>query len=323
MDGAIPKMKNCVLRFVHALAFSYLCNISVKKLKRIPIYRFYRHKYGSELLIDVLDLDYLKDGIRRAPVHCETFYQIVLFTSSGEQVGVNGCRRTVHAGDVVCGRPGEVWEWQQQTKLQGDVLIFEKPFLISFFNDAHFLERFYYLQADRPSPFLFPDAALQQRLRLLFRQMKEEIDNPDHKDQHILRAMLYEFLMLLERAAGDNSVQKQSPDVAKCRYVEQFEQLADERYAQHHDVEYYAAELCITSNYLNRLVSRYLGMTTKQYLNNRLADESKRLLTYTSMSINEIAEALNFESPAYFVRFFRKAAGTTPTIYRSTQAAKE
>lgn len=48
-------------------------------VKTIPLYTFYRHKYGQELLIDVLSLDYVKEGIRRTPVHRESFYQIILF----------------------------------------------------------------------------------------------------------------------------------------------------------------------------------------------------------------------------------------------------
>lgn len=243
-------------------------------MKQIPVYKFYRHKYGSELLIDVLDLDALKEGIRRAPVHCETFYQIVLFTAEEDEMGINGHRRRATPGLVACGRPGEVWEWRAETPLKGDVLIFEEPFLLSFFNDAHFLDRLSYLQADRPSPFLLPDAPLQKRLRQLFLQMKEEMTAPQHKDQHILRAMLYEFLMLLDRA--ENAAPRTLPPTGMTpdRYRERFVRLAGREFREHHDVEYYAGQLCITANYLNRLVSGHLGVTTKQYLNRRLVDEA-------------------------------------------------
>ena len=285
-------------------------------LKKIPLYKFYRHKYGPELLIDVLLLDDLKAGIRLAPVHCETFYQIILFTTGGEQVAVNGCRRIVNPGDVVCARPGEVWEWQSETSLEGDVLIFEGSFLLSFFNDSHFLDGFPYLQEERLSPYLYPEPSLQERLRQLFGQMKEEIDAPRSKDQHILRAMLYEFLMLLNRAEGRENDRQVPVDCSVRRYVDRFVRLADQECGQHHDVGYYADRLCITSNYLNRLVSGYLGVTTKQYLKSRLLHESKRLLAYTTLSVGEIADELHFESTAYFIRFFHKAVGMSPAQYR-------
>ena len=264
----------------------------------------------------MLSLDYIKNGISRTPVHRETFHQIVLFTQGQEEVTVNGCRQTVHAGEVACSRPGEVWIWDAGTRLEGYVLIFEKQFLLSFFNYPRFLDRLPYLQADRPSPFLHPDKALLERLLHLFRSMKAEIDDTANKDQHILRAMLYEALMLLNRAESVVSRQGHADDVSQIRYIDRFTDLADISYKEHHNVEYYSDRLCITSNYLNRLVTRHLGVTTKQYINSKLTEEAKRILKYTSATVGEIAGTLHFDSPSYFVRFFHKATGKTPTEYR-------
>lgn len=80
-------------------------------MKSIPLYKFYKRKYGAELLVDVLDLDYIKVGIRKAPVHRETFYCIIAVTDGCEQVTVNGYKREVQEGDIICSRPGEVWSW--------------------------------------------------------------------------------------------------------------------------------------------------------------------------------------------------------------------
>ena len=285
-------------------------------VKAIPLYKFYRHKYGQELLIDVLSLSSIKEGIRRTPVHRESFFQVILFTQGCGEVAIDGCRRTVRPGEAACSRPGEVWTWCADPQLEGYVLIFEEQFLLSFFNNPHIIDHFPYLQAGRTSPFLIPDAALTERLLHLLRQMKAEIDDAQSKDQHILRAMLYEALLLLNRAenAGGGS---RPGEVSPDRYMDRFTQLADASYREHRDVEYHADQLCITSNYLNRLVGRHFGVTTKQYLNRKLAQEAKRLLAYTSLPINEIADMLHFESPSYFVRFFRKAVGQTPTRYRN------
>lgn len=286
-------------------------------MKTIPLYKFYRHKYGQEILIDVLSLDYIKKGIRRTPVHRELFYQIIIFTRGQEVVAIDGCKRNVSPGEVACSRPGEVWTWNVDTQLEGYVLIFEEQFLLSFFNDIHFLDYFPYLQAYRPSPFLYPDPTLQERLLHLIHQMKVEIDTEQSKDQHILRAMLYETLMLLNRAESATADNCPSGEMATDRYMDQFTHLAAISYKEHREVEYYADKLCITSNYLNRLVNQRFGMTTKQYLNRKLVDEVKRLLAFTTLTVNEIADALHFESPSYFVRFFRKATGQTPAQYRN------
>ena len=285
-------------------------------MKQIPLYKFHKHKYGLELLIDVLDLDYIKTGIRRNPVHRETFYCIILITDGCEEVTVNEHSRFVRAGDVICSRPGEVWSWQPDPQLEGLVLIFEEPFLLSFFNDPHFLERFAYLQPDRTSPFLLPDTTLQERLHHLLSLMKMEIDDSRNKDQHILRAMLYEMLMLLNRAESTDDCGQPMKEISVSRYVEQFIQAVNEQYILRHDVEYYADKLCITSNYLNKIVRQTLGTTAKLHIHKKVLEEAQRLLKYTTLTVTEIAERLHFDSSSYFTRFFKKQTGLTPLQYR-------
>ncbi|WP_289300395.1 helix-turn-helix domain-containing protein [Xylanibacter muris] len=287
-------------------------------MKQIPLYKFHKRKYGTELLIDVLDLDYIKTGIRRNPVHRETFYCIILITDGREEVTVNEHTRFVQAKDVICSRPGEIWHWQPDPKLEGLVLIFEEPFLLSFFNDPHFLDRFAYLQANRTSPFLHFGESLNERFRSLLMQMKTEIDDYTDKDQHILRAMLYEALVLLNRAEKVEDSGQPMNDISTSRYINGFIHSVEAEYMMRHEVEYYADKLCITPNYLNKIVRQSLGTTAKAYIHQKLFAEAKRLLSYTILSVTEIAEWLHFDSASHFVRFFRKHADMPPLQYRQS-----
>jgi len=51
----------------------------------------------------------------------------------------------------------------------------------------------------------------------------------------------------------------------------------------------------------------------------RIIQEARRLLTFTSMSITEIGYALGFKDPAYFSRFFRRNTGLTANQYRDKE----
>jgi len=86
---------------------------------------------------------------------------------------------------------------------------------------------------------------------------------------------------------------------------------------EHHSVRYYADKLCITPNYLNEIVSSALGISAKQYIQNKVMEEAKRLLVYTDFPISEIAFELHFSTVSYFVRCFRQSTGETPLAYRS------
>ncbi|MCM1516095.1 MAG: AraC family transcriptional regulator [Paraprevotella sp.] len=285
-------------------------------IEHIPLYRFYKHKYGAELLVDMLDLEQIKPGLISTPIHRETFYCIIFITGGEENLSVNGHKRIVKYGDVVCSIPGEIWEWQHNTHLEGFVIIFEEEFLLSFFNDLHFLTRFHYLNPDRNSPFLVPDNDLWERLMQQVESMKQEMEFSIAKDQHILRALLYGTLILLGRAECVSEHVKKDTDNPVNRYVDKFVRLVTDRCHREHNVEFYADKLCITPNYLNKIVKECYGISAKLYIQQKLFEEAKRLLEYTLLNITEISEELNFSTTSYFVRFFRKHSGITPLQYR-------
>lgn len=286
-------------------------------MKSIPLYKFYKHKYGSELLVDVIDIDVMKADISQTSVYCTSFYSIILFTEDSEEtITINEQKQCVRKGMVACSRPGDIWSWPENNELKGVHLLFEEEFLLSFFNDQQFLNKFVYLHPDRPSPFLYLGEDLFERLIYLYKHMKLEIDSNSSKDQHLLRAMLYETLTLMNRAENIASPINSDTEIAPLRYIAAFQKYVDKNFATHCDVNYYADLLCITPNYLNKIISKHLGMSTKQYIQNRTINEAKRLLVYTSLSITEISEKLHFNTVSYFVRLFRKNTGSTPSRFR-------
>ena len=195
-------------------------------MKRIPLYKFFKHKYGAELLVDVVNLDKMKPDVHRTPVYRETFYSLLLIASGAEAVTINGHAATVSRGHVLTSIPGEIWAMSADTKLEALNLIFEEEFLLDFFSDTHFLNHFRYLQADRPSPFLILDDKLNDRLLQLYLDMQREIHRPE-QDQHILRAMLYEALMLLNRTRFMEDSKKEIAGALKKILFLQKNQQAD------------------------------------------------------------------------------------------------
>lgn len=50
----------------------------------IPRYTFYKTKYGSELLVDVVELKYVKRFLTKGTVHTLTYYDITFVTEEKE-----------------------------------------------------------------------------------------------------------------------------------------------------------------------------------------------------------------------------------------------
>jgi AraC family transcriptional activator of pobA len=98
--------------------------------------------------------------------------------------------------------------------------------------------------------------------------------------------------------------------------LKSFQALIGEHYSTLHDVSTYAGLLNITPGYLNDLIKRQSGKTAITHIHDRLVVEAKRRLLHTDLSVKQISYELGFEDAAYFNRFFKRVAGTTPVSYR-------
>jgi len=285
-------------------------------MKSIPQYIFHKTKYGDELLIDVVELRSIEKYIQRDPIHKLTYHDITLITEGNGTFILNDHSFRLQPNDIVCSIPGEVRGWKKDQSLNGYALIFEEEFLLSFFNDPHFLQNLPYLHPERHSSRMSLHTELSNRIYQLFRQIKVEIDSYTQKDHHILRAMLYEVLMLLNRAYNESEASQQEQSKKTNRHISAFTQLVNTEFNRQRSTQYYADKLCITPNYLNEMAQSTLGVSAKLYIQNKVMQEAKRLLSYTTLSITEIADKLHFNTPSYFVRAFHKHTGITPKQYR-------
>ena len=281
------------------------------KQTHIPIIKFNRRKYGGELLVDVVTLDAIRNSPNFAKALRQSFYGLMLTTGGEGDVEVDGIPMRARKGLLACARPGDVGTVTNDRGLTSLQLIFERDFLLSFFSDPHFLDNIAYLSPQRMSPYLMLDEALYNRVVGLYDSILIELNGSGKTNPHLLRAMLYEVLMLLQKATPIEAA-----GVSETNRVVRFRQLVNEHYLTESGVDFYADRLCITSNYLNKLVRTTLGQSTKQYIQNRRIEEAKRLLRYTDLSVTDIANRLNYDTATYFVRTFSRQSGMTPLEYR-------
>jgi AraC family transcriptional activator of pobA len=81
-------------------------------------------------------------------------------------------------------------------------------------------------------------------------------------------------------------------------------------------ISQYAKALNVTPARLRAACLEVTGKTPARVLEERLILEAKRNLTYTNMTVAQIAYYLGFTDPAYFSRFFGKLAGVSPATFR-------
>lgn len=77
-----------------------------------------------------------------------------------------------------------------------------------------------------------------------------------------------------------------------------------------------ADEVILSPRYLSKLFKEYTGENFTEFVNTHKMTHAKDLITSTDLTINTISNRLGFSSPAYFIKKFKAAYGTTPNEYR-------
>lgn len=151
-------------------------------------------------------------------------------------------------------------------------------------------------------------------LEHIFRKMHDAIRADSIFGNYRASGYLYDFLIELYRiiSAKGNSG---APSPALMRALD----LINANYAQPLGMTELCAAAGVSSQHLCMLFRTALGLRPMEYIARRRIQESKALLTSTSLSIGEIAEQTGFGSESYFCKLFRRYEGITPTSFRNTK----
>ncbi len=82
------------------------------------------------------------------------------------------------------------------------------------------------------------------------------------------------------------------------------------------DIQGIATNLGTSYSWFRKEFKEYTGFSPAQYFQELKLRKAKELLSETNLTIKEIAYKLDFSSYEYFLSFFRKRVGVTPTDYR-------
>ncbi len=274
-------------------------------------YELDKTKYGDELLVDLVPVEMIEPYLRDI-THSLAFYEIMLISKGTGVAFIDDKTYPIQKNAVFFLSPGQVRKWEINKMPGGYSLIFEEEFLLSFFNDPAFVEYLPYFNAEVGS-ILMASKEEYKELMNYMENIKYEISLKE-RDAHMLRALLYQMLIFLKRKYAERHPGTEKKKMN--RYIYRFVQLVNNDFKEQHSVRYYAHKLNITSSHLNDMVKRDIGIPAKKYIQNKIMLEAKRLLSYTNLSVAEIAAELYFEDVSYFVRFFRMNVQMTPLHFR-------
>lgn len=77
-----------------------------------------------------------------------------------------------------------------------------------------------------------------------------------------------------------------------------------------------AKELGITRGRCTTIFTKVFGQSPRQYVSSLVLNQAKHLLVHSTLTIEEIAEELQFQSASHFSRQFRRWTGMAPSHFR-------
>lgn len=120
--------------------------------------------------------------------------------------------------------------------------------------------------------------------------------------------MMREYCLLVKK----HSLHPYSPLVGKVITLISYDLTADL------SLKNLAAGLSVNPTYLSSLFSKEMGCTLTGYVNRKRMEKAVSLLQTTKLPVNQIAFECGISDTNYFIKLFKKFAGTTPTDYRRT-----
>jgi AraC-like DNA-binding protein len=240
-----------------------------------------------------------------------TFHRILTLSRGAITHTVDFERVELRPGRWLWIRPGQVQQWGELGGAEGTVVYFEPAFL-----DANTARVAGLHDSNAPSV-IDPDNASGNSLCTLGGLLLEEFDSlgeiPLEVHTAVLRHLLATLVLRLS-CASDHAADAQVRPLPEV--FARFRALVERDFARSRDVSEYAAQLGYSPRTVSRATHQAFGMAAKQFIDQRVMLEAKRLLAHDELSAAQIATFLGFPSATSFAKFFRRHTGNTPGAFR-------
>jgi AraC-like DNA-binding protein len=262
------------------------------------------------------------DGIGSALMDAEKFphrhnYFTVIwpFNNAGKHI-VDFREYTLTRNQIFFVSPWQVHQVITDGTESGYVILFTNEFLEKNSIRNDFIGNLKLFRNVDETPPLSVDDPMASRLKIFADSMKEAFSSRQDMYLETIGAWLKLFLIECNNHCsllpGSNL---QSIEVSKT-LVRNFRELVERNHIKWHQVKFYASALNVTPNYLNEVIKSSVNMPAKEYIQQRLVLEAKRMVVYTSKSGKEIGYDLGFDDPAHFSKFFKINTGRSLAEFR-------
>jgi AraC family transcriptional regulator, transcriptional activator of pobA len=215
---------------------------------------------------------------------------------------------------IYCIPPGRIRKATVESGTEGYYISFATEFI--FLSEGHSYSSVWLEYFDNQSNITTTLIDRDQHfdLEIIAKKMKWEFSNYFNRRLELLKGLLNIFMIYFSRdleSPCQNTMTDKENELAR-----KFLKLLKKQFYTKKMVTDYASQLCVTPNYLNRIVKKITGFTASHHIQQQIVLEAKRQAFYLSASMKEISYNLGFDNLAHFSKFFKKNCGMNFTDYK-------
>jgi AraC family transcriptional activator of pobA len=147
-----------------------------------------------------------------------------------------------------------------------------------------------------------------------------ESEEQDSFQIEMIRTMLKRYVILCTRIYKDQNNLIHEEETSLIR---EFNFLVEQHFRDKHKVADYASLLNRSPKTLSNIFQKHSSKSPLQFIQNRKILESKRLLGYSNLQVQEIGYQIGYDDIQSFSRFFKKQTGHSPISYRMNISGKK
>ena len=145
----------------------------------------------------------------------------------------------------------------------------------------------------------------------------KEAEKKDSLSSHLIANrilnIICSFIRIESSSQPEMTVSENKPDDVRVASAKQYVDDNKNLFLTCDDVARYCH---FNTKYLNRIFKAQTGKTLLEYIHEVRITEAERLITETTLSLDEIASTLGFANEYYFNSFFKKYTTVSPGAYR-------
>ncbi len=248
-------------------------------------------------------------------IHRFEYYTMMLITEGTGWHYIDYKKYFLKKGSYMLISKNQIQKDEENSDLEGIVVLFTDNFLQKNFNHAHLKSHINIFNYHLYTPLLeLKESNYKDLLEFIERiNFEYEMDFDEMKGK-ILGTLLNTLLFKTERISRHTHT-----NLEQNKYYNQFKNFGDlleKELAKEKDAKFYANAMNISYKHLNEICKTISSKTAKEFITDFLVLEIKRYLNGTNMSVKEIAYMLGFDEPTNLHKIFKRETGKTTLEFR-------